>query len=134
MYCTQADMVARYGEEELIQLTDRVSLGVIDTTVLDLALGDAAAEIDGYLAGRYELPLAEVPAALTLIACDIARYRLYDDGATSSVKDRYDQAVLYLRQVAKGDVGLVQPAGAVAETAGMAEFEGGRTVFNGGGF
>lgn len=133
MYCTQADMVDRFGEEELIQLTDRAGLDVIDTVVLDRAIADATAEIDGYLASRYQLPLAETPPSLTRIASDIARYFLYDDAATSSVQDRYDNAVKFLRGVARGDVSLVQQAGDTAETAGVAEFESGRTVFNNGG-
>lgn len=128
-------MIDRYGEEELIQLTDRTGAGVIDATVLDGAIGDAAAEIDGYLAVRYELPLAETPPALTRIACEISRYHLYDDAVSSSVQDRYDNAVKFLRAVSRGDVSLVRQTGATAETAGVAEFETGRTVFdNGGGF
>ena len=134
MYCTQDDMISRFGEEELIQLTDRAALGVIDGTVLDRAMADAAAEIDGYLAGRYALPLAETPQALTLVACDIARYRLYDDSVIDIVKERYEQAVAYLRSLARGEISLVQQTGAVAESAGMAEFDGGRSVFDGGGF
>jgi phage gp36-like protein len=133
MYTTQADIVDRYGTEELIQLTDRAGLGVIDVAVLDRAIADANAEIDGYLATRYQLPLAETPPALTRIASDIARYLLYDDAVTDSVSERYDNAVKFLRSVARGDVSLVQQAGSTAETAGVAEFEPGRTVFNSGG-
>lgn len=130
MYTSQADMEDRFGAEEMIQLTDRTGTGVIDVAVLDRAIADADAEIDGYLASRYQLPLAETPPALTRIASDIARYLLYDDAATDSVSDRYDNAVKFLRSVARGDVSLVQQAGDTAETAGVAEFEPGRTVFN----
>lgn len=137
MYGTKPDMIARYGEEELIQLTDRVAAGVIDDTVLDQARADAAAEIDGYLAGRYQLPLAEVPPSLVRVACEIARYHLYDDAVTDNVKDRYDNAVRFLRALAKGDVTMVQSTGVSSETsesAGLAEFDDGRSVFSGGGF
>lgn len=134
VYCTQQDMIDRFGEEELIQLTDRDGEGVVDSNVLDRAIADAAAEIDGYLATRYKLPLAETHPALPRLATDIARYLLYDDAATDKVQERYDKAIAFLRDVARGTVSLVQQTGSVAETAGVAEFETGRNVFKGGGF
>lgn len=136
MYCAKQDMIDRYGAEELIQLTDRAGTGVIDDAVLNQAIADSGAEIDGYLATRYELPLTVVPPVLVRIACEIARYHLYDDAATDTVKDRYDNSVRFLRSLAKGDVSLVQQTGAAAETsesAGVAEFDTGRAVFNNGG-
>lgn len=132
-YCTLQNMIDRFGDEELIQLTDRDGAGAVDETVLDQAIADAGAEIDGWLAGRYPLPLAEVPPSLTLRACDMARYFLYAAAPTELVQARYDAAVTWLKAVARGDVALVLTTGATAETAGMAEFEDGRTVFNNGG-
>lgn len=105
-YATQQDMVDRFAEVELVQLTDSTNSGAIDAAVLGRALDDADAEIDGYLAGRYALPLTTVPKILVGYACDIARYRLYDDRATEHVAKRYDDAVRYLRMVAEGKVGL----------------------------
>ncbi len=104
-YAAQTDMVARFGTEELIQLTDRSNAGAIDATVLDQALGDANAEIDLYLA-RYNPPLITVPPMLTVVACDIARYRLYDDVPTDAVRDRYNAAVAKLRDIAQGRIDL----------------------------
>ncbi|MCR6494794.1 DUF1320 family protein [Thermomonas sp. S9] len=49
-------------------------------------LDDAQAEIDGYIASRYKLPLPTVPAALARIACDVARYRLWEDVASDDVR------------------------------------------------
>ncbi|MBP6543227.1 MAG: DUF1320 family protein, partial [Piscinibacter sp.] len=51
-YATQADMVARFGETEIVQLTDRVNMPpvAVDAAVLGLALESADAEIDGSLA------------------------------------------------------------------------------------
>ena len=96
-YAVKQDMVDRFRATELIQLTDVDSVAnAIDDTVLDRALDDADAEIDGYLAGRYTLPLATVPRVLTNIACDIARYRLHDDRATEQVTTRYRDAIRLL--------------------------------------
>ena len=63
-YATQADLETRFGSAELAQLTDRISGSVIDAAVVGRALADAEAEIDGYLAARYQLPLASAPAVL----------------------------------------------------------------------
>lgn len=112
-YATPQDMIDRFEEDELVQLTDQDELGVIDAVVLGKALADADAAIDGYLASRYTLPLATVPGSLTRIACDLARYYLYDNGATEEVRRRYDDAARFLTALAKGDITLgPDPAGA----------------------
>lgn len=105
-YATLQHLVERFGEDELIRLSDRAGSGAIDAGVVDGKLADADAEIDGYLAGRYTLPLATVPVALRRIGCDIARYHLYDDRVTEAVQKRYDDAIKFLRMVAKGEVQL----------------------------
>lgn len=106
MYCTVADLVSRYGEAEIRQLSDRKRTGDIDVVVVDMAIADAGAEIDGYLAGRYTLPLLQTPELLRLYACDIARYRLFEDGAYEQVTERYNNALRYLRDLAAGRMQL----------------------------
>ena len=105
-YATQADLETRFGSVELAQLSDRTNGSVIDATVVARAIADAEAEIDGWLGRRYQLPLATVPAVLGLIACDLARYYLYDDKATDAVQKRYDDGVKRLKAIAAGDVVL----------------------------
>ncbi|PKG72986.1 DUF1320 domain-containing protein, partial [Shewanella sp. GutCb] len=74
VYASSAQMVARFGEDELVSLTDRDgTAGAIVARVLDVALNDATALINGYLAGRYTLPLPTPPAMLERLCCDIAR-------------------------------------------------------------
>lgn len=102
-YASQQNLIDRFGEDELIQLTDRQSLGVIDATVINRALADADALINGYLVGRYTLPLATpVPNVLERLACDIARYSLYEFKPTETVEIRYRDALELLRDVSKG--------------------------------
>jgi phage gp36-like protein len=108
-YATQADLEARFGVDELIQLTDRAGTGVPDAAIVARALSDAAAEIDSYLASRYALPLSPVPAVLARIACDIARYRLWEDRASDEVRRRYEDARRLLESIAKGTVSLGLP-------------------------
>ena len=105
-YASKQNLIDRYGSDELLQLTDRANTGSIDDTVITRALADADAEINGYLATRFALPLSPVPTALEKLACDIARYRLYEDRVTELVKDRYKDAVRFLQDVSAGKVML----------------------------
>lgn len=105
-YATQADLETRFGNEEIAQLTDRINGSVIDATVVARAIADAEAEIDGYLAARYQLPLASIPAVLERMTCDIARYYLYDDRVTEAVTNRYKDSVRLLKSLASGEVKL----------------------------
>ena len=106
MYCTQQDLIDRFSEDELIKLTDVDGLGVINTVTVDRALADTDAEIDGYLAGRYNLPFTTPIATLNQKACDIARYYLHAQKVPESVQKRYDAVVRYFEQVAKGTIKL----------------------------
>ncbi len=105
-YATQQNMIDRFESKELIDLTDRANTGAIDAVVLGQALADADAKIDGYLASRYTLPLATVPGSLVRIACDIARYFLYDNHATEEVRNRYKDAEKFLVSLGKGEITL----------------------------
>lgn len=106
-YATLQTMLERFGDEELIQRTDRHGSGQLDVQVMARALADADAEVNSYLAVRYALPLAGVPTALARVAADVARYRLYDDGVPETVRKRYEDAVALLKRMASGDVKLV---------------------------
>jgi phage gp36-like protein len=129
-YCTKQNLIDRFRESELIQLTDEAGAGVIDDAVLNEAIGDAAGEIDSYLTGRYDLPLASVPPALVLKACDMARYYLYDEAVTDIVQKRYDNAIAWLKLVANGTISLgLNGAGAEMDSAGQAEMQSAGSVF-----
>lgn len=103
-YATLSDMTTRFGEIELAQLTDRTEGLVIQQDVLDRALDDATAEVNGYLATRYRLPLAVVPQLLVRLVCDISRYRLYDERTTEAVRQRYEDSVRMLKSISSGAV------------------------------
>ena len=107
-YATQQNLVDRFGEQELIELTDRADppAGAIDATVVAKALEDADGEINGYLAAKYTLPLDPVPLVLQRLASDIARYFLYQDRVTDIVEKRYQDAIRFLKGVAAGSVSL----------------------------
>jgi phage gp36-like protein len=96
MYATREDLVARFANE-VEQLESMHPQG---NAAVESAIQDATEEIDGYLAGRYDLPLPSVPNNLKRLACDIARYYLYFENPTGLVEKRYEQAVDYLKMLA----------------------------------
>lgn len=106
-YATQQDLVERFGEEELIQLTDREHAQLIVADVIDRALSDADAEIDSYLGVRYTLPLVSIPVLLVSVAANIARFRLMGDATTEEARKRYEDAIRLLRLISRGEVVLV---------------------------
>ncbi len=129
-YCTRQNLIDRYGETEILQLTDRDNIGIIDDQVVTQAIDDASAEIDGYLAGRYQLPLATVPSVLEHLACNIARYHLWADGASDAVKQRRDEAVKFLDSLSKGHVTLgLSDSGGQATPSDGAQMESGGRIF-----
>lgn len=130
-YATQQNLIDRFGEEELIQLTDRDDLGAIDATVISRALGDADATINGYLAARYTLPLeAPLPEILERLACDIARYALFDDQVTEIVEKRYKDAIALLRDVSAGKAELgISDTGSKPASKSLAQISSTTPVF-----
>jgi len=134
MYATQQNLIDRFGERELIELSDRADppLGTIDATVVNKKLADADATINGYLAVKYALPLAPVPSMLERIACDIARYYLYEDRVTDQVKRRYDDCIAWLKGVANGTVNLgVDAANQAPASSGGPETSAPDRIFTG---
>lgn len=131
MYATSQDMIDRYGAPRMMQLTDVAEplTGAVVATVMAARLGDASAEIDGYLAGRMAVPLASPPAVVKLLCCRLAYGMLL--GASASEVDQADvkAARAYLRDVAAGTISLTPPADAPALAgAGTVLFAPGQKV------
>lgn len=101
-YASLTDLISRFGEDEIVQLTDSERTGEPDAVIVGRALGDADAEIDGALSGRYALPLVTIPELLRRIACDLARESLYTDALPDLVKSRAATARRLLASVASG--------------------------------
>ncbi len=109
VYATIADMTARFDAAELVQLTDDAGTGEIDDARVQLAIDQAGTAIDAHVSAYYKridaaLP---VPAILTDIACDIARYRLFRQGVPPEhIKTLFDSAMRQLRDIAAGKLKL----------------------------
>ncbi|WP_175948570.1 gp436 family protein [Burkholderia pyrrocinia] len=131
-YATSDDMVRRFGETEMIEISDRDQIGAVDVAVAGNALDDASAEIDTYLAGRYTLPFMGTPRFIAGLCCDIARYRLCVGGTrmTDEIRDRYRDAVRFLELAAAGKVTLGElPSGAPVQPSTTIEFQSGSRIW-----
>lgn len=117
-YTTSTQLAERFGERLLTQLTDRSTppSGVIDPEVVDRALADTDAVIDGYLAGRYALPLQTTPPLLADLALAIAIYKLHPFAPDPKIDADYKEALRSLGLIAAGTIRLpaagIEPASA----------------------
>jgi len=78
MYATVAQMIERFGETEMIRLSeqeDRTAI-VVNSAKITTALDDATALADTYLRARYTLPVATPPLDLVRAICILARFDL----------------------------------------------------------
>lgn len=118
-YVTQAQLIDRFGEEMLIALTDRGpdAFGVIDADVILRGLAETDALIDGYLSGRYALPLSTTETLLVGVAGSIAIYNLHRYEAPEKVQADYKMAIRTLEQLSSGTIKLTA-AGVEAPSTG----------------
>ena len=89
--------------------------GVADEDLLEKANADAVGEIDGYLRGIYELPLADpVDQQLSTICGDIMKFRLYkrrdEKAMPENVITIYKLAVSKLENIQKRTITLDVPS------------------------
>lgn len=120
-YTTLARLIERYGETELIQLTDRIGAGVVDATLVARMIDDGAAEIDAYIARRMTLPLADPPPLLERLNATLARCALFANPMPEEVVRSREAAIRLLRDIANGVASL--GAGDVAVASGEVAFE-----------
>lgn len=113
-YATLAGLVARYGEQEVLELTDREGAGAVDGSVVATALEAVDGIINGYLAARYAVPVTPVPVMLAGLAEDLAWHRLHGKSTTDTVRQAAEQAMRTLRDLADGRAVLPGAAAVVA--------------------
>ncbi|KWH56305.1 gp436 family protein [Burkholderia cepacia] len=132
-YATRQEMIARFGETEVLALTDREEFGAIDEDVLAGALADASAEMDTYLASRYRVPVQTHARFLAGLCCDIARYRLTGSETveTNPIRIRYRDAIRFLERAADGAITLgLDVAGEAIQPANTIQFDVGTRIFS----
>ncbi len=119
MYCTAAD-VRELLKDDLVNaligdqyISDEEEREALLAPLLERAAEDAAAEIDGYLARRYPVPLTRAPNIIVKYAKDIAIYNLVsrigigaDTDRENNYLERYRHAIKFLQSMAAGTVSL----------------------------
>lgn len=123
-YASVQDMVDRFGNTEVLRLSDPEdrSNEVIVAAKVELAIADAGALVDDYVRGRYLTPLAPAPASIVRATCVLARYDLAKGERTEPTEQmRLDrkEVISWLEGIAAGRVNLdVQPASGSASSEG----------------
>lgn len=97
---TKDDLIDRFGAFEI----ERLAKNINDQEAIDKAIIDATELVNGYIGTRYRLPvvLASVSRAIAVIA----RYYLYKDKPTDTVRQDYEDVLVWLKDVAAGKVSL----------------------------
>jgi phage gp36-like protein len=98
-----------YGAGFVTVACDRNVDGSLDTASFEYHLQVASDQIDGYLLGRYNLPLATPPAIFVKVCVDLAIYNACPtaDVLTNEIRDRNKAALEYMRDIAANRVKLI---------------------------
>lgn len=119
MYITREDVAAAVSLAELVQLSNDEGYGEPDWQIVDRAIAYACELADGYLMGRYALPLETAPSILRHLCTDIARHWLHQRRINAAelpkpLQAAYDNAVKLLVQIRDGKIHLGIRAAAAA--------------------
>lgn len=123
-YVTYDQIVRFWGESTLVALADLDRDGAIDTELVEDAIARASGLIDSYISSRYALPLSQPPVVLQQPCADIAVYMIANEHgrATEMMRDRYRDAISWLKDVAASKAHIVEIGSETGEniTAGAA--------------
>lgn len=111
MYCQIEDIRKQISLDTLIQLTDDNQTGEIDIEIAEEAINYSGTLINGYLIGRYNIPINnEIPDIVKIVAIDLSIYRLYSrrfqTDMPDSVSEKYKNSMKILEQIQKGIISL----------------------------
>ena len=133
-YCTRADIGNAIPEITLIQLSnDDPAAEQPNENVIGDGVRQAEELVDGYLRGRYNLPLDPVPTVLRDAVVYLARHWLYQrrpEGAMPDpVKDSRKETIKLLESIRDGVVTLGMPTGQAAPEPGEIKVRARRSQF-----
>jgi len=119
-YITQDGLDSILSDASLKALAGKP--GGIDEDLLEKANADAVGEIDGYLRGIYELPLADpVDQLLSTICGDIMKFRLYkwrdERSMPENIITMYKLAISKLEKIQSRKITLAVPSTSTGDSA-----------------
>ncbi|WP_289145039.1 DUF1320 domain-containing protein [uncultured Sphingobium sp.] len=100
-YLSIAEFIDHFTLKEVMMMTD-TGEGRIDRALLVNALIDAQATVDAHIASRYTVPLAQAPLIVKMMVGDLARVRLYPQGAPDGAAEQGKSAMRMLERIASG--------------------------------
>jgi len=110
MYCTLEDIKKAIPESDIVQLTDDETGSLIDNEKVEEAIAYAEDIINGYLRGRYPVPIDPVPGLIRRLAVDLAIYQLYSRRLglemPQSIIDRRKEVIRLLENIQAGKLTL----------------------------
>lgn len=111
-YCTIENLKKAIDEQIIIDLSndlneDSPAPTEINEDNVNKQIVKADARINGYLRGRYVIPLDPVPGEIEGISVDISLYFLYTRrphrGVPKEIDDKFKDAIYLLKDIKKGD-------------------------------
>ena len=109
-YCTIEDIELHTSTPTLSQLTSDDGTEAINRDVAQESILYASTLIDGYLRGRYTLPLNIHFPLLRVLCIDISVYRLYSRRMRNEmpevIEQNYKNAIQTLKDIQKGTITL----------------------------
>jgi len=104
MYCSVQNIADEIGEKLLAQLTDDANGQIVVVPTVEHFIQIGTATINGYLRGRYKLPLEKEHIELRTACINIVKYLLYQRRGKmqESVKEAYGGAIKLLEQIQSG--------------------------------
>lgn len=126
------EFVQRFGLDETVRMTDERGDGRIGKDLLVGALVAAQAIVEGAIGARYSLPLDDVPQLVKVWIGDIARARLYPNGAPDGIEGPAKAAMRSLERIEDGKSSLPgAPSAPPSDEGGVSFHSGGRSYPDG---
>ena len=107
-YTTVNELKLYIPSEVLLQITDDNSTDSIDQEKIQYCIRQADDLIDGYLRGRYPVPLTTVPAMISDVSVKLAVYFLFKRALILTMPETitadYNDGMAILRDIQKGRI------------------------------
>lgn len=103
MYCELNDILRAVPESDIIELTDDENTGAYNEILLNSVISEQSSFIDGYLRGRYSVPVTGNPI-LRQICIDLVAYAL----TYRRMKYRMPQSIIDIKNNAEDKLLSIQ--------------------------
>lgn len=134
-YCSLDDLQLAIPPQTLVWLSnDDESATTVNAGVVEQAVAQAEELIDGFLRGRYNLPLSPVPTIVKDMTVNLARHWLYarrpeGNELPDAVVRTHKSAMSLLETIRDGKLTIGQPTGEALAEPGEVKVRARRRIF-----